>query len=138
MRILLQNNPVSFFGEIKILDTSFAIHPGLNAHHFKQVQEVVDFFSTLNPKDNNRVVFLSDYELLRQAKNGLQIIEESEIKNTTLATSYYTNPSIRDKAIELEVKILPKQIASIVPIFLEQSRPPYESYIARFRRFLMS
>jgi len=96
----------------------------------------VDFFSTLNPKDKNRVVFLSDYELLRQAKNGLQIIEESGIKNTTLATSYYTNPSIRDKAIELGVKILPKQMASIVPISVEQNRLPYENRFARFRSLL--
>jgi hypothetical protein len=53
---------------------------------------------------------------LRPAKNGLQIIEISGIKNTTLVTSYYANAPIRDKAIELGVKILPKQMAPIVPI----------------------
>jgi len=123
-------------------DTRFAsylkLYPGLNVHHFKQGHEVVDFFSTINPKEKSRVVFLSDYELLRQAKNGLQIIEESGIKNSTLVTSYYTNYQIRDKAIELGVKILPKQMASIVPISLEQNRPPRENYVARFRSFLMS
>ena len=101
-------------------DTRFALYlrmyPTLDVHHFKQGQEVLAFFNALNPKDKNRVVFLSDYELLRQAKNGLQIIEESGIKNTTLVTSYYTNVQIRDKAIQLGVKILPKQMASIVPI----------------------
>ena len=101
-------------------DTRFALYlrlyPTLNVNHFKQGQEALYFFSALNPKDKNRVVFLSDYELLRQAKNGLQIIEESGIKNTTLVTSYYANAQIRDKAIQLNVKILPKQMASIVPI----------------------
>jgi hypothetical protein len=63
-----------------------------------------------------QVVFLSDYELLRQNKNGLQIIEESGIKNTILVTSYYANSSIRDRAVKLGVRILPKQLASTVPI----------------------
>jgi len=101
-------------------ETRFApyqkLYPSLNVHHFKQGQEALDFFSTLSPQDKNRVVFLSDYELLRQSKNGLQVIEESEIKNTTLVTSYYANAQIRDKALPLGVKILPKQMASIVPI----------------------
>jgi len=101
-------------------DTRFALYlrlyPTLNVHHFKQGQEALDFFKSLNPKDKDRIVFLSDYELLRQAKNGLQIIEESGIKNAALVTSYYANVQIRDKAIQLGVKILPKQMASIVQI----------------------
>lgn len=101
-------------------DTRFAaylkLYPNLKLHHFKQGQEALDFFSTLNPEAKNRVVFLSDYELLRQAKNGLQVIDESEIKNATLVTSYYANAQIRAKALPLGVKILPKQMASIVPI----------------------
>jgi len=121
-------------------DTRFAsylkLYRGLKAHHFKQGEEVLAFFSALNPKDQNRIVFLSDYELLRQAKNGLQIIEESGIKNTTLVTSYYTNSAIRNRAIELGVKILPKQMASIVPISVGQACSSYKNYFARFRRFL--
>jgi len=108
-------------------DTRFALylrmHLTLNLHHFKQGQEALDFFKSLNPDDKDHVVFLSDYELLRQAKNGLQIIEESGIKNTTLVTSYYSNSQIRDKAIQLGVKILPKQMASIVPIDVNENRP---------------
>jgi hypothetical protein len=105
-------------------DTRFSCltrYPNLHVHHFKQGQEALDFFATLSPQDKERVVFLSDYELLRQPKNGLQVIEESEIKNTTLVTSYYANPKIRDKAIGLNVKILPKQMASIVSLEVEAS-----------------
>lgn len=61
-------------------------------------------------------MFLSDHELLRQAKNGLQIVEESGIKNTTLVTSYYAHVPLRDQVIKMGAKILPKQMASIVPI----------------------
>lgn len=107
-------------------DTRFAqyvtLYPKLKVHHFKQGQETLDFFGKLNSKDKERVVFLSDYELLRQEKNGLQIIEESGIKNTTLVTSYYANAQIRDKAAQLGVKILPKQMASVVPIEVNETR----------------
>ncbi|MCD6026766.1 MAG: hypothetical protein K0R08_1285 [Solimicrobium sp.] len=88
----------------------------LTVSHFKQGQDALNFFSGLNSKDKVQVVFLSDYELLRQNKNGLQIIEESGIKNTILVTSYYANSSIRDRAVKLGVRILPKQLASTVPI----------------------
>lgn len=101
-------------------DTRFAqylrTYSSLHVHHFKQGRDAVAFLGMLSPDDKARVVFLSDYELLRQPKNGLQIIEESGIKNTVLVTSYYAKPQIRDKAIDLNVKILPKQMASVVPI----------------------
>lgn len=106
-------------------DTRFALYlqlyPNLHVYHFKQGRESLDFFNALSPKNKKHVVFLSDYEILRQPKNGLQIIEESGIKNTILVTSYYTNPEIRDKAIGLNVKILPKQMASIVQIEVQAS-----------------
>jgi PAS domain S-box-containing protein len=113
-------------------------HPTLAVHHFKQGQEALDFFSKLNSKDKDRVVFLSDYELLRQAKNGLQIIEESGIKNTTLVTSYYANSQIRDKALSLGVKILPKQMASIVPIEINENRSVTHFLKAMRNRFSSS
>jgi len=120
-------------------DTRFAsylkLYPNLAVHHFKQGQDVLDFFSAFNPKDKDRVVLLSDYELLRQAKNGLQIIEESGIKNATLVTSYYGNVQIRDKAMQLGVKILPKQMASIVPLELDENRPGTNFLKAMRNRF---
>lgn len=101
-------------------DTRFASYlqrySQLTVHHFKQGQAVLDFLSKLTIPEKNRVIFLSDYELLGQHKNGLQIVEESGIKNTIMVTSYYANLPIREKAIQLGVKILPKQMASIIEI----------------------
>jgi hypothetical protein len=85
-------------------------------HHFKQGQGVLNFLSTLNSLEKERVIFLSDYELLHQNKNGLQIIEECGISHTIMVTSYYTNLLIQEKAIQLGVKILPKQMASLIGI----------------------
>ncbi len=88
----------------------------LRAHHFMQGSELLDFVGDLHPDDKERVIFLSDFELLGQSKNGLEIIEICSIKNTALITSYYTDLKIRDKARQLGTKILPKKMASIVPI----------------------
>jgi PAS domain S-box-containing protein len=120
-------------------DTRFAqyaqLYPTLKVHHFKQGQEALDFFNSSHPKDKDRILFLSDYELLRQDKNGLQIVEESGIQNTTLVTSYYSNPQIRDKAIGLGVKILPKQMASIIPIEIAEHRPVTQFFKGIRNRF---
>jgi len=117
-------------GIVVILDDDESIHgawdsrfkpylnsyPDLRSLHFTHGQQVLDFIDTLSPLDKSRVIFLSDFELIGQDKNGLQIIEESEIENAILVTSYYANPKIRAQAILLDIKILPKQMASIVPI----------------------
>ena len=93
-------------------------HPDLRIYHFTQGQEVLDFLATLSQEEQSRVVFLSDYELLHQSRNGLQILEASEIKRAMLLTSYYSNQKIREETDRLGMKILPKQMASIIPIFV--------------------
>jgi hypothetical protein len=59
--------------------------------------------------------------LLRQDKNGIQIIEASAIKYAMLVTSYYSNFKIIEKCDHLRVKVLPKQMASVIPIYMNES-----------------
>jgi len=61
---------------------------------------------------------------LRQNRNGLQIIEASAIDHTILVTSYYSNPKVQEEASHLRVKILPKQMASVVPIYMDSDDAP--------------
>jgi len=91
-------------------------NPTLRLQHFTQGQEVLDFLATLSQEERDHVVFLSDYELLHQDRNGLQIIEASEIKGATLVTSYYSNQKIREEAGRLGVRVLPKRMASVIPV----------------------
>lgn len=93
-------------------------HPSVQIHHFTQGQKAFDFFEKLSSEEKNRVIFLSDYELLNQDRNGLQIIEASQINGAILVTSYYSNPKVRETAAKLNVNILPKQMASVIPIAL--------------------
>jgi signal transduction histidine kinase len=90
--------------------------PNLQLHHFTQGRVTLDFLAALNQDERNRVIFLSDFELLHQDRNGLQIIEASKIQNAILVTSYYSNPAVREATDRLGIKVLPKQMASIIPI----------------------
>lgn len=95
-------------------------HPDLRTYHFTNGQQVLDFLNTLSQENKDRVILLSDFELINQNKNGLQVIEESGIKNTVLVTSHHANAKLKDKVMQLGIKILPKQMASIVPILVSQ------------------
>lgn len=91
-------------------------YSSLRLLHFTHGEEAIVFLDSLTPQERESVIFLSDYELLNQYRNGLQIIDASQIKGATLVTSYYSNPKIRDAAVRANVKILPKHMASVVPI----------------------
>ncbi|MCD6026768.1 MAG: hypothetical protein K0R08_1287 [Solimicrobium sp.] len=101
------------------------LHTTLRVLHFTQGQGALDFLVSLSQEEKNRVVFLSDYELLRQDKNGIQIIEASAIKYAQLVTSYYSNSKIREEIDRLKIKVLPKQMASIIPIYVSASIAPF-------------
>jgi len=96
-----------------------AYHPNIHLQHFKQGQEALKFVHALSQRERDRMVFLSDYELLHQESNGLQVIEASGIKGAILVTSYYSHVNIRNAADQIGVKILPKQMASVIQIHVE-------------------
>jgi hypothetical protein len=102
--------------------TLLTSYPALRLHHFKQGQEALDFFAGLSQEEKDRVIFLSDYELLRQKANGLKIIEASEIKHVILVTSYYSSPKIQGEINRLGIRVLPKQMASVVPVWVDGSK----------------
>ena len=90
--------------------------PDLLVRHEKQGQAVLDYLDALSPDDRNRVYLLCDFELINQNRHGLQIIEASNLKRSVLVTSYYANPVLQKSVAQMNIKILPKQMASIVSI----------------------
>ncbi len=69
------------------------------------------------------VMFLIDYELLDQNITGLDIIEELKISNRAiLVTSRYEESKIRARCESLGVRLIPKAIASFVPIDVEMKK----------------
>lgn len=118
-----------------------ASYPALRLHHFKQGKETLYFFAGLNQEEKSRVIFLSDYELLHQDRNGLQIIEDSKIAHTILVTSYYSSSKIQGAINRLGIKVLPKQMASVVPVFVDTDKnnvvvPKKEKFIKFLRAFI--
>ena len=101
-------------------DTHFAsllkTHNHLQLKHFAIGQDALDFIDALSPEAKQKIFLLSDYELLKQNLNGLDVMKQSGITRAILVTSHYANSAVCDKAVQMGIKILPKQMAPEVPI----------------------
>ncbi|MBP9742123.1 MAG: PAS domain-containing protein [Burkholderiales bacterium] len=89
--------------------------------HFIVGNEALAFMGGLSTEDLQRVLLLSDYELIEQNLTGLEMIAQSKIKNAILVTSHYNNAEVRQMAAKQVVKILPKDLSSKVPIRVDLS-----------------
>lgn len=94
--------------------------PTMQIKHFMHSVEALEFINNLNYKYN--VCLLSDYELIKQSLNGLDIIKKSGIKRSVLVTSHYANSKILKLANQMAVKILPKDLVYSVPIRFKHSQ----------------
>lgn len=88
----------------------------LKIHHFTAGIDAINFVNSLIYEDRERVFFLTDFELLKQEYNGLEVLRHVGIMRAILVTSHYANIQIRKLATTAGIKILPKNLAYIVPI----------------------
>jgi signal transduction histidine kinase len=84
--------------------------------HFTQGQEAVDYINASADKD--KLVLLTDYELLKQPLNGVDVIKRTGLKRVIVVTSHYDDKQLRDCITDKPIKVLPKQLAWQVPIQL--------------------
>lgn len=94
--------------------------PSMSLRHFTQGRDMLNYLETIRPSDRERILFLCDYELMNQSRNGLQILEESQLENAVLVTGYYSNRDIQETAARLGVKIIPKPMTALVQIYCRQ------------------
>ena len=97
-----------------MLDESFCLK------HFTLGREAIDFVNSFEDKDN--LLLLTDFELLKQDLNGIDVVEQTGVKRSVLVTSYYANEEVRELALASGVRILPKQLASQVPVLVAGER----------------
>jgi len=97
------------------------LHPGLKVKHFEIGRETIEFINALGPDKKENSFLLADYELLNQDLNGLQVIDLVQMKRAILVTSHYANKRVQQSAFKTGTKILPKQLASSVPIHINKS-----------------
>lgn len=85
--------------------------------HFTHGGDAIEFIKSAANKEN--IFLLTDFELLKQELNGLHVIKESAVERSILVTSHYANQTVIDLATKSGTKILPKQLASEIPIIIE-------------------
>jgi PAS domain S-box-containing protein len=95
--------------------------PDIHLHHFEEAQKALDFIGQLSADEKKKIFLLTDYELLKQELNGLNVIEQSHVPRSILVTSHYVNTEICKQAVVLRTKILPKQLASEIPICIDET-----------------
>ncbi|MFN8770385.1 MAG: hypothetical protein ACK5Z5_05880, partial [Neisseriaceae bacterium] len=61
---------------------------------------------------------LTDYELLQQGLHGLDVVEQTKVKRSILVTSHHEDSEIHKQAHKTNTKILPKLLASEIPIIV--------------------
>lgn len=135
------NTPSWFVGKVKlkenqtvlILDDDSSIHQ-IWQGRFKSAGEKAkeiqiisftsgsEFKTWINSiKDISAITFLIDYELLEQSQTGLDLIDQLNISSQSiLVTSRYEEMQIRDRCQKLGVKLVPKSMATYVPIEISE------------------
>ena len=99
--------------------------PRIRLHHFEVGQEALAFIQSLNAEDKRSLIVLTDYELLNQSLNGLDLVKAAHPIHAILVTSHYMNPDIRNQAALLNIRVLPKQLAGHIPIVVVDSEKQY-------------
>ncbi len=92
---------------------------GLKIQHFREGRETMRYVDALSLEEKENLFLLTDYELLKQDVNGLDVLEHTGIKRSILVTSHYTNPKVLERAALLGTKILPKLLVVEIPINLK-------------------
>lgn len=95
-------------------DERFASISRVKIIHFHYASELLEYRVDLKVP----ILYLVDYELLADVKNGLEIIEELQLNNKAfLITSYFEDIAIRIRCENIGVKIIPKSYVPYIKIF---------------------
>ncbi len=97
-------------------------YPEMQLKHFEEGEKALEFIDALSVEEKNRIFLFSDYELLEQELNGLQIIDKSQGSRSILVTSHYADRLLQENARKMGIKILPKQLASEIHIKIIETK----------------
>lgn len=91
--------------------------PSVQLKHFKSGQDVINFIKPLPIKEKNKVLFLSDYELLNQNLNGFDVIDQVKLnKNQVILVTNYISHDVQEKVKQLGIKFIPKNLVNKIII----------------------
>lgn len=98
--------------------TTLSEYPELQIVHFTQAVKCIEYLKGLQPEMREKLLFLTDYELIKQNFNGLDVIELVQLNQAILVTSHYENQDILKRAALLNTKVLPKLLAPSIKLQL--------------------
>ena len=94
---------------------------GIEAIHFSEPDKLRNWVKN-NTAKAEKAVYLFDYELLGYKETGLSLAEELGICGKTISvTSRCEEKRIIDECKRLKVRMIPKGLASLVPITIQKS-----------------
>jgi signal transduction histidine kinase len=95
-------------------------------YHFANSKDLINLYYSNLKMSQNEVLFLLDFELIKDEFNGLELIEKLDIsKNSILVTSRFEDKLVLDKVKSIGLKLLPKSMAEIIPLRLEKIRDSF-------------
>ena len=91
--------------------------------HFSSAEKFKNWHQQNKTKE---ILCLMDYELLGQGDTGLDIIEELHLSDKAiLITSRFDEAPLRERCKKLQVKLIPKELARLVPIVFQEKISPH-------------
>ena len=98
-----------------------------NIIHFSSGDNLEKWIN-LNLHESENAIYLMDYELLGQSRTGMDLIEQLAIaKKAILVTSRFEENEIQQRCARLGVKLIPKGLASLVPIEFQKAMVTYDA-----------
>ena len=91
--------------------------------HFTQGDEAIAFIN--DPCfDKENMVLLTDYELLKQKRNGLEVMAATKVPRSFLVTSHFACHRILEVIKKAHAKMLPKSLVGEVEIKIVDKKAP--------------
>src|SRR6185437_14212543 len=98
-----------------------AAAPQFRLKHFTLADDAIRFMNAMSAEEKQKIFLLTDYELLEQGLNGLDIIKQTGVQRSILVTSCYEDTQVQEQAQTTDTTILPKLLALEVPISVTSS-----------------
>jgi hypothetical protein len=128
---------------ILILDDDTSIHgawdnkleeiltnnPTLQVKHYSYGKDVIAYINSLTLKQRQDIFLLTDYELLEQGLNGLDIVAQTNIRRAILVTSYSADVDKQTEVMRSGIRMLPKELASSAKIKVDKKLEKYSKIV---------
>ncbi|MEI6791388.1 MAG: hypothetical protein WCK42_09435, partial [Myxococcaceae bacterium] len=90
--------------------------------HFTQGEKALQYIRSHPENLKSDIYLLTDYELLNQDINGMDLINQLNLKRSILVTSHYLNKDLISEVRARKIKMLPKILAAKIPVQIHASR----------------